>query len=317
MDYEELKREWTNESDYILCHTSGSTGTPAEIRLPKKEMIRSALRTAGFFGLDSSSHLHSSISPDFIGGKMMLVRSEVLGCKFSWETPSNRPLSSYEGERIDLLAIVPSQLVFLIDHPEKSALVRNILVGGGMINDRLRERVDASGLNVFESYGMTETSSHIAIRRVGINNPPLSPLPGIAVFLHEGCLGIRIAGWKDVITNDIADIDSQGNFWILGRKDNVIISGGKKIFPEKIERRLAQDLNFDFLISGLPDFKWGTRVVLYIGSSNRINSLSDEQIIRICHDKLQPYEVPKEIIRNVIFEYTPNGKIKRNSIKLS
>ncbi len=316
MTYEEFEREWIDESDFVCCHTSGSTGTPSEIILPKKEMIKSAQRTASFFCLDSSSHLHSCISPDYIGGKMMLVRAKVLGCSFSWEIPSNHPISDYVGKPIDLLSIVPSQLLYLVENIEKTGRISNILVGGGMINNYLRRKVENAGLNVFESYGMTETSSHIAIRKVGVKENLFKPLPGISVFSHDGCLGIRMAGWQELITNDIAEIDSHGNFRILGRKDNVIISGGKKIHPEEIENKLVSDLNFDFLISGQSDIKWGEKVVLLIGVSEEAAIISDEQIMALCRRKLQPYEMPKEIIRNVIFEYTPNGKIKRQGYKL-
>ena len=115
MTYPDFIGELRSGAEYIVCHTSGSTGTPKEIRLPRQQVAASARRTLEFFGLSRRSHLHSCISPDFIGGKMMAVREEEVGCSLSWETPSNRPLDGYSGPKIDLLAVVPSQMIHILD----------------------------------------------------------------------------------------------------------------------------------------------------------------------------------------------------------
>ena len=165
MTYEDFAQEWDSR-DMITCRTSGSTGAPKEILLPKQEMVNSALRTIDFFGLTGDSLLYSCIAPDFIGGKMMLVRQRAAGCRFLWETPSNRPLDGYSGEPISLLSVVPSQVIYILDNIKDMPVIDAMLVGGSSIPESLRHRIEKSGLNAYESYGMTETASHIALRRI-------------------------------------------------------------------------------------------------------------------------------------------------------
>lgn len=310
MTYEELAREWDSDSDFIVCRTSGSTGSPKQIRLPKKQMLRSAERTARYFSLDAGSELHSCISPDYIGGKMMFVRERFLGCRLSWETPSNRPLESYEGNEIDLLSIVPSQMIYILDNLGSIPRIKNILIGGAPVSPTLRERIVSSGLNVFESYGMTETSSHIAIRKIGKEVSPFTTLEGITVSNPDGRLCINIRDWMEITTNDLAEVSNPNEFHILGRADNVINSGGKKIHPESVEMRLEKHLDnsYRFYISSRPDEKWGEAVILVTEAPPD----SKAEIIEVCHRILDKHEIPKEIVFKDKIELTPNGKIRRN-----
>lgn len=306
MDWKDLEEEWKNANNYITCYTSGSTGSPQKIHLPKKEMERSALRTISHFNLDSNSHLHSCISPDFIGGKMMYIRSQILGSDFSWEIPSNKPLSQYKSNKIDLLSVVPSQMINLLERRKDLPEIAAILVGGSPINDSLRRKIVESGMNVWETYGMTETASHIALRRVSNPEKPFIPLEGIKIRLVDECLEIEITGWKKILTNDIANIDHNGAFRILGRSDNVFISGGIKIHPEDIERRLATEFDFPFMIFGVEDELWGKKCTIKVENTQ----LTDEAILERCGKILSNREKPKEVIRGEI-RYTKNGKIKR------
>lgn len=308
MTYEEFISQWRDGSRHIVCNTSGSTGKPKEIFLPKTEMEKSALRTIRFFNLDSRSHLHSCISPDYIGGKMMAVRSESLGAHLTWERPSNRPLSGYRGEKIDLLALVPSQMDHILTHPEEMPEIRHIIIGGSSIPPHLRRKIAASGLDAWETYGMTETASHIALRRVSENEEAFTALDGIHVSLSEdGRLVIEMEGWQRIEANDIARINEDGSFEVLGRADNVIISGGKKIHPEHVEEILERELGAAVLITSEPDEKWGERVVMLIEDEGHI---SDSEIISAAKSNLPSECVPKTI-RHESITRTPNGKKSR------
>ncbi|MDE5790113.1 MAG: AMP-binding protein [Muribaculaceae bacterium] len=310
--YRELKKSWFDSSDSILCHSSGSTGIPKRIYIPKKEMTASALRTCEFFNINASSHLHSCISPDYIGGKMMLIRSIVSGANFTYEPPSSRPLGDIQDDYIDLVSVVPTQMIHILEHPEIWNSIGNYLIGGAAIHPNIRKNIIDKGIKAFESYGMTETASHIALREVKDGEDWFRTLPGISVFPHtENRLGIRIEGWKDFLTNDIAEINSENSFRILGRADNVINTGGKKVFPESIEQKLNAYLDFSFYITSRQDEKWGESVVLVTTPWN-IENVSEEKIFEICRATLVPWEVPKEIIRVEHFELTGNGKIKRD-----
>lgn len=237
MTYEEFLKEWRDTGADVQCRTSGSTGTPKSIMLPKTEMSKSARRTIRHFGLDRFSHLHSCISPDFIGGKMMAVRAEETGARLTWETPSNRPLLQAGQDAIDLLAVVPSQMEYILSHIDIMPEIRAIIIGGSAIPAALRSRIAESGLNAWETYGMTETASHIALRRVTEPQSPFRVLDGISIGLdNESRLVVEIDGWQKIVTNDMVRILDRREFVVTGRYDNVIISGGVKIHPSRLKR---------------------------------------------------------------------------------
>lgn len=310
MTYEEFISEWNNESESVRCFSSGSTGKPKEIFLPKVQMRKSAERTMAFFRLGKASHLHSCISPDYIGGKMMAVRSLITDCRFSYEKPSNRPLSEHDGTDIDLISIVPSQMLHILDNITELPNISNILIGGAPVNYKLRESIAASGLNAWESYGMTETSSHIALRHINGNESGFRTLPGISVSLDQDSrLCIDIEGWQKIVTNDVAQIHANGTFSILGRSDNVIISGGKKIHPEEIESKLESRFGVSVMAAGIPDQKWGEKMVLIIEDSvNDANHVCiDKEVYDYCRREMNKECIPKEIVHAII-PRTPNGK---------
>lgn len=313
MDYKEFYELWRDDNPYIECHTSGSTGKPKRIMLPKREMVRSAMRTIRYFNIDSNSRLHSCISPDYIGGRMMAVRSILAGCRLTWEAPSNRPLGDMLGENIDLLAVVPSQMIHILDNIGEMPSIKNIIIGGAPIPNPLRERIIDSGLNCVETYGMTETASHIALSPIKSMTPKFHPLEGIFVEAdRESRLVIDILGWQKITTNDIIEIDDDGSFTILGRYDNVIISGGKKVQPEEVERILEAALGCEVLLTSEPDLKWGERVWLIVEKGRC--EYSEEEIDSICRRLLKPEAIPKRIT----FDYIPhnNGKKIRRNIQL-
>lgn len=311
MTYKQFEIDWESDSDFLVCHTSGSTGIPKDILLPKVQMRDSARRTISYFNLNANSHIHSCISPDFIGGKMVLVRSKVCGCSFSWEEPSNQPLNNYAGPDIDLISVVPSQMIHILDNIDKMPLIRNFLIGGSHIPDGLRRRISDSGVNAYESYGMTETASHIALRKILQSQTPFRALDGIHVEDSDGKLKIQIEGWQEFVTNDCAEILNNKEFYVLGRVDNVIITGGKKINPEILEHQLSAIINFPFAISSVPDEKWGEKLVLAAVCND-----DDLSTIRQIVDKrLTGAEKPKAVICLPQLPLTDNGKLKRPELR--
>ena len=311
MDYKEFLEEWENDSDFIKAKTSGSTGLPKEIKLPKDFVRESARRTNAFFKLDKESRFHSCISPEFIGGKMMAVRAQIAGAVLTWELPTNRPLENVKpGEKIDLLAVVPSQMLYILEHLENLPEIKNIIIGGSAIHKDLRKRIAYSGLNAYETYGMTETASHIALRKVTTEEVPFVLLDGIKIEKNsEGCLIIKFDNGYLVETNDIVEQVSEKEFFIKGRKDRVIISGGKKINPEDLERRVSDIINGEFFFTGVPDEKWGEKLVLVIEGPR------DEILAKDLREKLalilSSFEMPKEIRFIEALPRTSNGKLIR------
>lgn len=247
---------------------------------------------------------------------MTAIRAEVAGCRFSYETPSNRPLQRIgRCETLDMVSLVPSQMRYVLDHRDVMPYVRTYLLGGSAIPEAIRRDIAASGLQVYESYGMTETASHVAVRRVGIPQEDFQPLPGVTLSADDnGCLVIDLGEDGQIVTNDIVRFPGGVSFRILGRADHVIVTGGKKVHPADIERRLSSLFgDRDICVTSRPDDFWGQRVVLLVEGEGDIS----QSVIAKMKQLLENYEQPKEIITIKSFPRTDNGKIIRKQLPWS
>ena len=241
----------------------------------------------------------------------MAVRADIAGARFTYETPTNNALKDMDSKDcIHLLAVVPSQMISILERIDQLPEIRNIIIGGSSISPGLKRKIAVSGLNAYETYGMTETASHIALRQITKEDTPFQLLPDIQIYLAEdSCLCIRFKDGREIFTNDMAELVSEREFYIKGRKDNVIISGGKKIHPSELENKLCDVIDSAFYFKGEPDEKWGERLILMI-EGNPADIDADNLRLRIS-TLLSRWEHPKEIIFVPQFERTPNGKIIR------
>lgn len=319
--FDNFRKEWNEPADTIVVNTSGSTGVPKKIHLPKAMMQQSATESCRFFNIKGQSRIHSCVSTAYIGGKMAALRALLAGCTFTAETPTNRPGINTEilvagpwwfGDRtpVTLLSAVPSQMPWLIQHINKLPEVKNYLVGGSPISLPLRRLITQSGVSAWESYGMTETASHVALRPITADpRLPFRPMDDVSVRLDtRNCLAITRQGWPEIVTNDIAELTDDGGFIILGRADNVIISGGLKFHPEMHELRLSAKLDKPFMFSHMPDDKWGQSIILVTEDQET----PDNRLYDILGAELQHWQMPKRIIRVSALPRTPGGKLKRD-----
>lgn len=336
-EYNGIVTDWINPAvEAIEAHTSGSTGSPKTIFLPKQLMHQSASRTIRYFGIDNNWLLGSCISAKYIGGKMMVVRAFEAKCQLICEKPSNRPVLNdfLRSERPALISVVPSQMWHILTLPltESDKLRIRFLIGGSALPPTLRDSIVENGVNAWESYGMTETCSHIALRKVMKEEIPFTPLTGIEIDKSpDDTLIIKNGAQEEIITNDLADIDSNGNFRILGRLDNVIISGGLKVIPEQTESKIKLLLASshwssqisDLMIIPRPDNKWGEVPVLLLETTlpeeYNISSQAKQEIMTFLHKhknlSLLPQEIPQDILFIQCLPRTSNGKLRRNSAK--
>ena len=309
--------EWFSESDFVQAHTSGSTGEPKPIELPKSVMIKSAERTIEYFGLKKGDRLLLSLPCQYIAGKMMVVRAIVGQMNLETVDPSD-DFEILMNETFEFGAMVPNQVFKILESPsgkKKLENIRNLLIGGSSIPATLETEISRLRSRVVSTYGMTETASHIAIRELSgeKRSDIYNCLPGISVTTNENeCLQIHVPEYYEPIqTNDIAEILSPTSFRILGRADDAIISGGIKYFPETIEKKLETVILGRMVISSLPDEKLGEKLVLVIeGKQTDI-----EPINQTLKKFLTPFERPKAILFLAKFPETSTGKIKRNEIK--
>lgn len=316
-ELEKFAKEWHDDGLYVNACTSGSTGAPKHIRLLKDDMRKSAEATNRFFGIDSGSVLVCPLSVSYIAGKMMYVRGDVAGCKVCFEEPSMTLLAGWKGGRISLLAIVAAQIPGLVKSG-KAHLVDNVIVGGGVVSEKLEKQLAEAVENCYATYGMTETCSHVALRKLGRGERWYEGLPGYKFSVTDGerlVIENREISFGRLVTNDCVELDSDGRFAVLGRVDNVIVSGGVKIHPEEIEKRIA-DLfpGREYIVKGEQHELWGEECVLVVEGKEKI--ANEDSTMKEIRERVGKHKSPKRIEYVDEFERTSSGKIVRGSIKL-
>jgi O-succinylbenzoic acid--CoA ligase len=298
--------EWFSDTKILTVNTSGSTGKPKPINIQKQFMINSALATGSFFNLPKNTNALLCLPTNYIAGKMMLVRSMVLGWNLDVVEASSSPLKN--NKSYNFVAMVPMQVQKSILDLHKAKI---ILIGGGEVSQKLIETFSNIKSKIFQSYGMTETVTHIAVREIHPNFSEFyTTLPQVKITTdNRNCLVInapKVASGK-IVTNDLVQIKNDNQFKWLGRVDNIINSGGIKLIPEQIEGKLQKIITSPFFIHKKQDDLLGEKVVLIVQGEKdknlikRIQSISD----------LNQYEKPKEIHFLDEFIYTKTDKINR------
>ncbi|HLA55600.1 MAG TPA: AMP-binding protein [Flavobacterium sp.] len=293
--------DWFDHHSYIEIHTSGTTGKPKLIRVEKQAMVNSALATGDFFDLFPENKALHCLPTKYIAGKMMFVRGFILGLDMDFVAPSSHPLLNND-TKYDFAAMVPLQAQNSL---KELVNVKKLIVGGVKINKALAEKLEQLPTKVYETYGMTETITHIAAKKIGEN--AFTVLPNVTISYDDNnCLVIHAPRISDdvIVTNDLVQLVNENQFVFLGRIDNIINSGGIKLIPEQIEEKLAHKIGTRFFVSGKPDEALGEKLVLVIeGEKHDI----DDRIFAA----LDKYEKPKEVIFVTRFKETGSGKILR------
>ena len=320
MTLEEFLALWHNDSPLMEVHTSGSTGKPKTIWVEKNRMRASARMTCNFLSLRSGDTALLCLPLDYIAGKMMVVRAQERRLRLFSVPPSSHPLSpeslrsAGSPQHIDLAAMVPLQAWNTLQCPaERQALcsIRHLIVGGGAISAPLERELRTLPVHVWSSYGMTETLSHIALRPIG--EEAYTPLPGILLSQDvEGCLVVNAPELcpQPLVTNDIVHFVGENRFVVLGRRDNVICSGGIKVQIEEVEAWL-QGLGIDWVtVTSRPDDRLGQAVV-WLTTRDIVPS----QLPLPTHRTESRYWLPRHIVRVESLPLTPNGKPDRQSAR--
>ncbi|MEM0576899.1 AMP-binding protein [Flavobacterium polysaccharolyticum] len=299
--------DWFDDKSYIEMNTSGTTGAPKLIRVEKEAMVSSALSTGDFFDLTPGNKVLHCLPIDYVAGKMMFVRSFILGLDVDFVEPNSNPLE-YNDVKYDFAAMVPLQAKNSLS---KLTNIKKIIIGGVKIHKSLEQELVKLPNEIYETYGMTETITHIAAKRVG--ERAFTVLPNVIVTANENnCLVVHAKNInpEPIVTNDIVELVSDTQFVWLGRFDNVINSGGIKLIPEKIEEKLSTHIPRRYFVYGQADDVLGEKVVLYVeGEPITI----DDAVFGV----LDKYEKPKNIVFIPKFKVTATGKIvRKESINL-
>lgn len=310
--------QWLDDSDTIIQYSSGTTGKSKMIRLQKLSMVRSAESTCRFFNLSRGQTAALCLPIEYIAGKMMVVRSIVCGLDLFITEPKSKP-DFHEPEKIDFCAMVPFQVTNTWPSKNNLPSIRILIIGGAEISKELENLVKDIPAEVYATYGMAETCSHIALRRINGSNPDKSykALPGIKLETDQrNCLVIKASYLPGpVITNDQARLEGNGRFRWIGRFDNLINSGGIKVVPEEVESALAYKTGIEFALIGLPDPKLGQRLVL-VTEKNK-ETISDDAIRSELALLIPAKLMPKDIVRIEKFPRNASFKIDRLTLARS
>ncbi|WKK67193.1 AMP-binding protein [Lutimonas zeaxanthinifaciens] len=308
--------QWFSESGWIRVKTSGSTGVPKEISLKRKHMINSAMATASFFELEAGAKVLHCLPLGYIAGRMMLVRAMIMGWEMDLVEASGTP--EIRDKSYDFSAMVPLQVQNSID---KLGNVRALIVGGGSVSDKLKERITDLKTEIYATYGMTETVTHVALaplnKASGLegSRTVFKALPNIS-FSRDSrtCLVINAPSIcsEEVVTNDIVKLISSTSFQWIARHDHVINSGGIKLMPELIEKKLYNLIHVPFFLGPEKDEVLGEQMVLFVESSQKYDLLSELKTYHVENPRiLLKFEIPRKVYFLNSFIYTETGKIQR------
>ncbi|SHI70705.1 O-succinylbenzoic acid--CoA ligase [Cruoricaptor ignavus] len=333
--------DWFFWSKTVPVKTSGSTGTPKVFEVEKARMLNSAQMTCDFLGLEKGDSALLCLPIEYISGKMMVVRAIERGLKLFVVNPSSKPLENFRG-RIDFGAMTPLQVENSLD---KIHLIKNLIIGGAAVSERLRYKIQESRTKnqkpffdnykvtelkeisgepsanghqptaVYETYGMSETLSHIALKQIAPEAQHyFKTFDGVEISTDErGCLRIFAPKLNAEIlqTNDLVEIKNGREFRFLGRIDNVINSGGAKIFPEQLEALAKKEITNEIVFLGMEDEVFGQKLIAVI--EGRESEKLTEIIYNLPYEK--SFHKPKEIVFIPQIPRTPNGKVDRIQLR--
>lgn len=315
IEVHQFLENWFDRSAIIEVKTSGSTGIPKLIQLQKKHMINSAKATGEFFNLFENTTALLCMPVNFIAGKMMLVRALTLGWQLDIVETSSAPLKNIE-KKYDFSAMVPLQVANSLQIIHN---IKKLIIGGGIVSNELISKSQYLETEMFATYGMTETVTHIAIKKLnhfgsvisnGVEKSNYKTLPNIKISTDDrGCLVIKAPkiSNKIIITNDLVELVSETEFKCLGRYDSIINSGGIKLIPEQIEEKFSEVIIQRFFVAGIPDAILGEKLILIVEGFENDRIIDEIKKIK----SLSKFEIPKKIAYLKKFVFTETQKINR------
>ncbi|WP_167618703.1 AMP-binding protein [Maribellus sediminis] len=305
--------DFLSDSDSILQRTSGTTGAPKNIELPKSAMLTSAQNTIDFFHLKKDDVAVLCLPIQYIAGKMMVVRALLAGLKLHLIEPGGTP--DFAGiSNINFCAMVPMQATHLLEK-KKWPKLKTLILGGAETGNELLQQLQTVDTEVYETYGMAETSSHVALKKINGKDREqhFTALQGVKLSSDErDCMVIETSYLPEkLITNDRVEFIAPNQFKWLGRFDNVINSGGLKIQPETLEKQFQEILEMPCAVIGVPDELLGQKMILAVESSFAKDS---NQILKQLAPHFDKKMLPKQIYFVNEFPRNESFKVDRKAL---
>ncbi|MCO5316137.1 MAG: o-succinylbenzoate--CoA ligase [Solirubrobacterales bacterium] len=313
--------------DRVHCRilTSGSTGEPSAIGLSYGNHLFSAMGSAFNIGVEPGDRWLCALPMSHISGMSIVMRSVIYGTglvlhdRFSPEAVA----SAIQSDRVNVISLVSTMLLRLLDAGVDLSGTRAILVGGGPVPRSALELAAEQGAPVLQTYGMTETCSQVTtLSAADANRKPGSagrPLFTSHLRIHEDEILVQgptvstdsldVDGWLH--TGDIGRIDEEGFLYVEGRIDDLIISGGENIHPGEVEDALIRHPAVaEAAVVGRPDPEWQQAVTAVVVLKEGVVPAPGE-LEEFCSGLLASYKVPKRIEVVETLPRTPSGKVHR------
>lgn len=299
--------EWYSPTHRVKVQTSGSTGAPKIFEVEKKRMLSSAKKTCDFLELKSRDTALLCLPVEYISGKMMVVRAIYQKLTLTTIAPTTSPLHAIE-EPVDFCAMTPLQVENSLHNLK---FIKKLIIGGAAVSESLKKKISRFGNQIYETFGMSETLSHIALKEISPNAAnDFRLFSNIQINLDtRGCLEILAPDLypEKITTNDLVEIISPSQFRFIGRADHVINSGGAKIFPEELESLAKKCINHELVFMGVPDESLGQKLILVVEGNPNSNIRKQVQQL----DFAKSFHRPKKILFTKKIPRTPNGKVNR------
>jgi len=312
--------QWQRNESTFQFHTSGSTGVPKSIDVSRSQIVASVQATSDFLGLKNTHSALLCLDPNFVASLMMVARCLVNDMDLILSRPSSNPLNALD-HSIDFASFVPVQVYKMIEEGSILQLtkIQNILIGGAPLSKLAFDTLAKIDTNIFITYGMTETVSHIALMPIkgDYSSAYFEVLPEITIGQdRDNCLTIvgAVTHNKTLQTNDIVELLDETKFRWLGRRDHVINSGGIKIHPEQLEKLIVPLINSDFFISWKTNDQLGNECIL-ITENHKTTDEELKQIQAVIFNTFSKYHAPKSVYSVDLFERTDSGKVKREATR--
>lgn len=342
-----------SDTAHSVIYTSGTTGAPKGALITWSNFYWSAVASAENLGVAQSDRWLACMPLFHIGGLSIILRSAIYGTEVLIHEGFDaiRVNAALREDGVTLLSVVATMLRRMLDADDDSypSTVRAVLVGGGPVPKELLLRARERGLNVLQTYGLTETASQVAtlnasdaLRKLGSAGLPLSAVT-LSIAASDG---ISDAGSNEIgeilvsgpivtpgyldspeanqsalrdgwfHTGDIGYRDDEGYLYIADRRDDLIVTGGENVYPAEVEAALTQDESvYEAAVIGLEDQQWGSIVVAVIVPTAG-TELDSEVIIDRLRPTLAGYKLPKRIeFTSDPLPRTASGKLQRHLVR--
>ena len=306
----------------VIVATSGTAGRPKLVQFDRNAIDAAVASSALALDAGPADRWLCCLPVAHIGGLLVLMRAVLLGAPVSVHVQFDVEPFAME-PRMAFTSIVPTMLGRLVDAGVDLSHFRAVLVGGGPVPEELVAKAREGGANVVSTYGLTESCGGVVHDG--------RPLPGTRVRLgpdDEIQLNgpTLMLGYRDdpeattraftedrwLRTDDAGVFDGEGRLAAVGRLDDVVLSGGEKIWPDEVEAALRHHLKVaDVAVRGRPDSEWGTRVVAFVVPSDPDDPPSLESLRDVAAQRLPRYKAPQELVLVDELPRTPLGKVRR------